>query len=510
MSRGRKVIINTLILYTKLLIQLFVGVFTTRLVLNSLGEVDYGIYALVAGVVGMLAFLQTTLATASGRFISISIGSGNQRLIKQTFNTSLFVHFFLGILLVIIMIVGGYFMFSNILNIPHDRIDDAKVIFYFMVVTTFVAIVSVPYDALINSHENFLALSIIELMGVILNLFAAIFITFLEANVLIIYGFLTLCIQVLMRVTKQIYVSRKYSESTIKINTYKDRNLMRRILSFASWKIFDAGSTVIYTQLKSILLNVFFGVALNAANGLANTLSHHLNNLSANMSTAINPQVIKSEGSGNRERMLKLTVTSAKFSLYMFALFSLPVFIETSYILTIWLNKVPDYTTIFVKLMIITLVLQKYSFPLTIAIQAVGKIREITIIVLLNVSIQLILTYYFFTLGYPPQTIYVIGIIMTLFSTTARIYFANRIAGLNVRNYLFQVFFKGTLPILTASIFAIMPSLFMEESFLRLILTVAVSIFASIFFIIKIGLNENEFNFLKEFALSFVNRIRKN
>lgn len=506
MSHGNKVITNTLVLYSQLFLQLAIGMFTTRLVLQALGEVDYGVYMLVAGVIGMLAFLQSTMATASMRFIAISIGTGDEKLIKQTFNTTLYVHIILAVMLVILIEIGGHIMFENFLNIPEERLNEAKIVFHFMVITTFVSIISVPFDAIIQSYEDFTALSIIELAGAFLRLIGAIFINYLDANILVIYGFYMMIIQIVIRIIKQLYVRRKYDESAIQIADYKDRTMIKRLLSFSGWKILDAGSSVLYVQIKSILLNVFFGVLLNAANGIAVQMSGHLNNFSTNMTKALNPQVIKSEGGGDRDRMLRLTTVSAKFAVYLFALFCIPVVLETKTILNIWLTTVPEYAPVFSQLILINMLIQKYTFSITIAIQAVGKIRKITFFVLFNVLTQLFATYYLFSKGAPPYTIYIVGIVMAFFSAGVRLYFGKTIAGLEIKKYLFDVAFMSSAPLFIATIMSIIPVMMLNPGLLRLLVVTIVFVTSALFFIRIIGLKNEELIILKKYMLSIKNK----
>lgn len=508
MQAANRVIINTSIVYARLIFTLLVGLITTRLILNALGETDYGIYSLVAGIIGMLSFLNSSMSIASMRFMSHSLGSGDMDLVKRTFNTTLVIHFFIGFMVVLIMEVGGLLMFKYWLNIPPSRLYDAKVIFHFMVITTFVSVISVPFDAVMNAHENFLAISLIMMLQILVGLGIAIYISYLGSNQLIVYGFLVLINQIMIRIIMQIYSRIRYAECKIRLKDYIDKVLIKSILSFAGWNMLGVASAIVITQSKSILLNMFFGVNLNAANGIANTLTSQLNNFSASMTQAINPQIMKSEGGGNRTQMNRLTVMAAKFSVFLFAIFSIPVFIEAPYLLKLWLENVPDFVVIFTRLMILAMMVEKFTFPLITAISAVGRIREITIVGLLAISLTIPTAYFLFKAGMPPQTIFIVGILISLLTACVRLYYGKKIAEINIRSYLEAVVLKSSLPIILAAGFTIIPSLFLIDSFVRLVMTTGISIVVSVVMIRYFGLTNEEFSRMKSLTQSLLMRLK--
>lgn len=476
MNSANRVIFNTAILYMKLIIGMMIGLFTTRLVLNALGETDYGIYTLVAGVIGMLGILNSSMANASMRFMSHSLGSGDEERIKRTFNTTLFLHFFIGAVIVIVMEIGGILMFDHLLKIPINKIDDARLVFHFMVVTTFITIISVPYDAVINAHENLLALSLFDICGYVIKLGIAIFLIMSSGNLLVLYGFFMLLTQILLRVMKQWYSRVKYHECRISLKKYWDRNISKEILAFSGWNLFGNIAAISVTQVRGVLLNMFFGVNINAADGVSKTASQQVNMVSVSMTKALNPQLMKSEGRGDRQRMLKLTELSTKYSAILFAVFAVPVIIETSYLLKVWLINVPEFAVIFCQLILVGLLIEKFTFEIGTAIRAVGIIRNYQIAeVILPLSI-IPISYYVFKLGYPPYSIFLtnfIGIICTIF---IRLSFGKKIADLDITHFLRCAVSPALVPILLASIVSLVPQLFLPESFVRLCLTTFLSL----------------------------------
>lgn len=468
MTAVNKVIFNTGVLYAQLVIGMIIGLFTTRIILNVLGETNYGIYMLVAGVVGMLGILNSNMSSTSMRYMSHSLGSGDREMMLKTFNTTLFLHFVIGAIVIIIMEIGGLLMFEYLLNVPEEKLFAAKVVFQFMVVTTFITVISVPYDAVMNSHENLLALSLVEVFGNFLRLGIAISLTYSNANLLIVYGFLMMVLQILLRIIKQWYSKVKYDECKIRFHKYVDRKLMKSILSFTSWNMFGSIGALSVTELRGILLNMFFGVTLNAAEGLSKTASSQVNMISVSMTRAINPQIMKSEGGGDRKRMLRITEISTKFSVFLFTLFAIPILAETNYLFSLWLKEVPKYAVIFCQLSLVAILIEKFTFQITDAIRAIGNIRNF---VLAEASFRLVnipLAYLAFKFGSSPNAIYIVGIIVSCIIFGSRLYFGKRIAGINIWSYLNNSVKPIMIPLSIAIILSIPFHFFMNAGFSRL------------------------------------------
>ncbi|MCB2219434.1 MAG: hypothetical protein KQI35_03490 [Bacteroidetes bacterium] len=478
------------------------GLFTTRLVLSALGEEDFGIYALVGGVVGMLGILNSSMARASMRFMAHSLGSGKEEIVRKTFNTTLFLHFIIGIIVSLIMETGGLLMFEYLLNIPGERIMDAKIVFHFMVVTTFVTIISVPYDAVMNSHENILALSLVDVLGYLLKLGIAIYLTYSSSNLLVLYGGLMLLTQVILRVIKQVYSRLKYHECKVNFRTYIDKDLSKEILSFSGWNLFGSLASMSVTQVRGILLNMFFGVSVNAADGISKTASAQVNTVASSMTRALNPQLVKSEGSGNRKKMLHFTEMATKFSIYLYALFAIPVIIETPYLLDLWLKEVPEFAVIFCQLILIGLFLEKFTFEITSAIRAVGKIRNFQLAESIIAVSSIPISYVVFKLGYPPYSIFLVNIFIASLAIFIRLYYGKTVAGMNIHDFFKNGILPVLIPLILAFITALAPKLFLPQSFIRLFLSTIVSFLvmtASFWFF---GLKADEANKLKKIIYS--------
>jgi len=501
-----RVILNTGILYIKLLISMLVGLMTTRIVLQALGESDFGIYTLVGGVVGMLAIVQSSMSIASMRFMAHSLGTKDQKEIKETFNSILFLHFIIGILMICFMELGGVVLFKYFLNIPESKIFASKIIFQFMIISTFITIISVPYDAVINAHENILALSIVDLLGVFIKLGIAIFLLFNKSNLLIWYGFLMMVNQMITRIIKQLYSVRKYSECKIEFKSFVNKPKIKSILSFTGWNLFGSIAAVSVTQVRSILLNMFFGVKINAAEGISRTACNQVNMISSSMTRALNPQLVKSEGSGDRFRMLRITEFATKYSVLLFSLFSIPVILETHYLLDIWLKDVPEYAVIFSRLVLIGLLLDKFTFEITSAIRAVGDIRKFqiteTILIILNIPVS----YLLFKFSYPPYSIYFVSICFTVIVSVVRLHFGSKIANLDINRFLQKGILPTLAPIIVGFTLAYIPHLFIDKSFFRLTITGFISIFSVLSIARFFGMTTEEILKIKSVLNSIIKR----
>jgi O-antigen/teichoic acid export membrane protein len=293
-----------------------------------------------------------------------------------------------------------------------------------------------------------------------------------------------------------------YKECKINFRTYFDKGLLKIILSFSGWNLFGSIAAMSVTQVKSIFLNMFFGVTVNAADGISATASGQVNMISVSMTQALNPQLVRSEGSGNRQKMLRFTEMATKFSVFLFAIFAIPVILETPYLLNLWLKNVPEYATIFCQLILISLLLEKFTFEITSAIRAVGIIRNFqvaeTILLLFNIPIY----YVVLRMGYPPYSIFLVSIFISMFDAFLRLYFGKKIAGMNIQSFLKNGISPVLMPVLLATIFALVPHLYLPESFLRLFITTMTSLVAITVTFWFFGLKQDEAKTFKQITNS--------
>jgi O-antigen/teichoic acid export membrane protein len=406
------------------------------------------------------------------------------------------------------MEIGGWVMFEYLLNIPAEKVFDAKMIFQFMVITTYVTVISVPYDAVINAHENMLVLAIVEIFGHVLKLAVAMYLTISQSNLLILYGLFMLLIQIFLRVIKQWYSKVKYDECKIRFDEYLDKDLMKKILSFTGWNLFGSIGAMSVTQIRGILLNMFFGVNLNAAQGLSNSAADQVNLVSVNLTRVLNPQLLKSEGGGDRKRMLKITELSTKFSAFLFALFAVPVFFEASFLLGLWLKNVPDFTVIFFQILLINMMLEKFTFQITEAIRAIGEIKRFQVTETFFRVMNVPLAFISFSLGASPTSIFNIALLISFVIFLNRLYFGNKIAGIEIVGFLTNGIGTTFTPIAASTTVIYLIFNYLNEGLFRFLIIslVCFIVLTSLFWLI--GLKIEEKNRLKYFAKNVLAKLR--
>ncbi|RYU93716.1 hypothetical protein [Emticicia agri] len=487
MSTAKRVIKNTGFLYAKMGITMFISLYTTRLVLNALGAADFGIFNIVGGAIAMLGFLNAAMASATQRFMSYSEGEGNKEKQKKIFNISIVLHFFIAIILGVVLLIAGYFFFNGVLNIEIGRVDAAKVVYGSLIISTMFIVMTVPYDAVLNARENMRYYAIIGLIESLLKLGAALVVVYIGEDKLIIYGILMACIPLVTLSIMRVYCHKKYDECVINPRKYHDRSLAKEMTKFAGWNLMGASSGMVSQYGLGIILNIFFGTILNAAQGIANQISGQLMVFSNTMMKAVNPVIAKSEGSGNRNLMLRASLSGSRFSFLLLALFSIPFLIETPLILKIWLKNTPAWTLVFVRLQLCRSLIEQFTVMLGSAISAQGDIKSYTAIKsFLNIS-PIFFTFLFFYFGFPPYYLYVIWIIVGgILSGGVSLYFANRNCGLDYKDFFKIVFVPSFGVSFLMLVLGFIPHLFISSTLLRLVIVIIIttlSFFFSFYYI---------------------------
>lgn len=492
MEAAKRVAKNTGILYARMAITVFISLYSTRLILAALGVADFGLFNVVGGVISMLGFLNSSMAAATQRFMSFAQGAGDLEKVKRIFNMSSLLHWGIAVLVLFLLEGAGYFFFHGVLNIAPDRMDVAKLIYQFMVISTLFTVISVPYEAVITSHENMLVYAIMGVIEAILKLGIAFYITYTGMDHLVMYGVLMAALSILLLLIKRIYCHRVYEECHLQIGKYYDKLLLKEMGGFAGWSLLGSSSGMFLGYGQNIVVNIFFGTTVNAAQAVSRQIAGQLSVLSTTLVKALNPIIDKSEGSGNREKMISATLTGTKVSFFLLSFLLVPFLLEMPYLIHLWLKNLPNYTIIFCYLMLIGSLLEQFFIPLNNAIGAVGRIKEFQKIdVLLNIF-PLVTSFLFYKLGYPPQTFYIISLIFIILKLLNSVYIANKNFELSILFFLKDVFLKCIFSILIYIGMGIFIVLFFPHGYFRLVLIVG---FGFIFYptvIWKIGLNQKE------------------
>ena len=498
---AKRVAKNTGFLYARMAITVFISLYVTRLVLGSLGTEDFGIYSLVAGMVAMLVFLNAAMTAASQRFMSYAQGEGNIDKQKNIFNVSTLLHFFIAIVLVIFLEAVGYFLFDSVLNIPVERLEAAKYVFHAMVVSTFFTVISVPYDAVINARENMLFVAVTGVLEALLKLAIAIYITYSDFDKLISYGMLMAVSTILVLIIKRIYCHKNYAEVDINIKRYFDKALFKEMGSFASWSFLGSASSMLSFYGQGIVLNIFFGPIVNAAQGIAAQVRGQLGAFSVTMLKALNPMMVKSEGGGDRALMLKASMLGSKFSFFMLMTFYIPMIIEMPYVFDLWLKNVPEYSILFCRLLLIQTLIEQLFLTLNTSISAVGNVKKFQLYTSILNIFPLFICYVLFANDLPPYTLYIVFIFQAILLASVTLYFAKKECGLSISYFLKDVVGRCVTSFIVVFALALTASLLIGNETLSFISVLAVSAISLLFVVSFVGFNtlerENNQAFIK-------------
>jgi len=509
MSVANRVVFNTSILYFRMMVTIGVSFYSTRIILNALGRSDYGLFNLIAGIIVMLSFLNTAMATATQRFLSFQKGKNDKEMQKRVFVNSLLLHIAIGFIIVFILEILGLFIFDGFLNIPENRIDDAKLVFHFMSATVFFSLISVPFTGSLNANEDLFWIATVNICETCLKLGIAILLLFINKDKLVIYGILTAGIGVVSFVMYAIFCFKKYSECVLigSSNMYS-KLLMKELTSFAGWNLFGSICNVARTQGSAILLNLFFGTIVNAAYGISNQISAQFRFFSLALLRVLNPQIMKSEGANDRPRMLRLSMIASKFGFFLMALLSIPCLFEMPAILSFWLKNVPEHTVIFSRLVVISILVNQLTIGLQSAAQATGNVKFYQFItgsiLLLNLPVSYICLKFFHL---NPESVMVMFCVVEAMACAFRLYYLQELAGLSVREYCDRVFLKEIIPVSSSIATSWLIVHYLNFNF-RFVLTIAGSSAMFLIFIYLNGLCKDEKKIIDNLAHNVFQKIK--
>lgn len=417
-----------------------VTLYTVRVVLNILGEVDYGIYTVVGGVVTMSAFLSDTMTSASQRFFSFELGRSDFTRLNKVFSLSFIIYVGIALLVILLAETVGLWFLNTKMTIPSDRMATANWVYQFSVFAFVANILSKPYNAAIIARENMQAFAYISILEALLKLAIVYFLVILSFDKLKLYAVLMFCVTVIVSFSYFLYAYKKYKECHVIY--YWDRKLFIAIGSYSGWSLLGALSGIAENQGRNILLNIFFNPIVNAAEAIAFQVSNALSQFATSFHTAVKPQIIKYYAGNKTELMMQLVFKSSKFSFFLLYIFSLPLIFETNFVLNIWLKNVPDYASLFTTLVIIVALINSLSYSMITVAQATGKIRNYQIWVGGTQLLSLPVSYWILLLGYPPQSVMYVAIAFALIALLSRLVLLRQMVGFNILAYSKQVLMR--------------------------------------------------------------------
>lgn len=486
-----------------MLLTMAVTLYTSRVVLATLGIEDFGIYNVVGGVVTMFAFLNGTISGVTQRYLTYELGTGNKESLKTVFNTAMCIHWIIAIAILILAETIGLWFVYNKLVIPAERIPAAIWVYQFSILSTIVFIISVPYNACIIAHEKMSAFAYISIVEVVLKLLVVYLLLLTSFDKLIFYAFLIFAVQLLIRVIYNEYCKRHFEESKYKFQM--DRPLAKNMMGFTGWSLFGGLAGVGMNQGINILLNIFFGPTVNAARAVAMQVDNAVQGFVANFQMALNPQIIKNYASNNFEQMRFLVFASSRYSYYLLFFLSLPILFEASFILSIWLKEVPDHTVAFLRITMLVLLVNTLSNPLVTSANATGNIKKYQIIVGTIQILIIPVAYFALLMGCNSEFVFWIYFIFIVIAQLARLWMIRPMIGLSLRNYTKKVIFRIIAVTLPSVIVPFISVTCIEEGWIRFIITGCACVISVAFFIYVIGIGRSE----REFINSKVKSILK-
>ena len=506
-DKNKRIAKNTLLLYFRMLFIMGVTLYTSRVVLNTLGVEDYGIYNVVGGVVAMFGFISGSMGSATQRYITFALGKGNKERLSTVFSTTLQIHTLIaGIIVLLGETIGLWFLFNK-MQIPADRMDAAFWVLQCSIISTVVMIISVPYNADIIAHEKMSAFAYISILEVVLKLVIVYMLVISSADKLILYAFLILAVQVLIRFCYSIYCNKHFEET--KYKPVWDKALFKEMTGFAGWSMFGNLAGVLFSQGLNMLLNVFFGPVVNAARAVAVQVQNAIQQFVTNFQMALNPQITKTYAKGELSDMHKLMYRSARFSFFLLFFLSLPVLFETDFILTVWLKTVPENTVIFLRIMICTSLIYTLANPLIIANQATGKVKKYQAVCGTVLLMILPVSYICLKLGCPAYSVFIIHFAMESLAQLMRMILLRPLIGIRIRDYFFHIY-KQVLVVVSVSL--VVPFLVysnMESGFIRFFAVCVVCLVSVAASAYLLGLSVNEKIFVRSKLMDAIYKITK-
>lgn len=504
-DNNKRIAKNTFILYLRTILVLGISLYTSRVVLSVLGVENYGIYNIVGGFVALFSIVSATMVASTQRYLTYELGKKENGDLRKVFGVSMTIHVVLGgILLVLFETVGLWFL-NEKLNISSDRMIAANWLYQCSILTFLLNILSAPYNAMIIAQERMKAFAYINVLEVSLKLLIVYLLLFSSIDRLILYGVFILFVSIIIRLIYSIYCSKNFKDARYVF--VKDSRCYKDIIGFAGFNFFGACSAILSNQGVNILLNLFFGVTVNAARGITLQVEAAITKFVNDFTTALNPQITKSYARGDKEYMLDLTYRGSKFSYFLFLFLALPIFVQTSQILSIWLNQVPDYTVVFVRYALLIAMLNTLSYPLTTCAFATGRIKTLSIWLGSVRFCVLPICYIFLKYGFAPYIVYIVVLFTDFILLFVRLYVVAKITDIRMTSFFVSVISKVVpVTMLSVSLILILDEFMSVETFWEIGLFTVLTFFVTAIFIYFMGLTRNERDSLRNLLLTKLER----
>ncbi len=502
---NKRIAKNTLLLYFRTLVILLITLYTSRVILNALGVEDYGIYNVVGGVVAMFSVISGALSSAISRFITFELGKGKTEKLSIIFSTSVNIQVGISLLIILIGEIVGLWFLNYQMNIPAERLVAANWVLQCSLLTFCINLISVPYNACIIAHEKMDIFAYVSILEAFLKLTVCFLILVSPWDRLIFYAILLVCVSIIIRMTYTVYCHKHFDESHY--HFVFDKSVMKDMTGFAGWNFFTNSAYIFNTQGVNLLINLFFGVTVNAARGIATQVDHAVTQLVNSFTTAMNPQITKSYAAGRKEEMIALVCRGSKFSYFIMFVFALPVLMETEYILTVWLKIVPPHAVNFVRLAIIATMINIIGKTGYTACMATGMIRKYVLCITPVTCLVFPLSWIGFELGAPSETPYILYAIVYIGNEIIRLRMMKELLDFPILRFAKEVISRVALVTIISTIAPLGIVLLMEPSVARLFISISVSLTAAISLVFLLGLTNSERHVLVKYLFTKIKKV---
>ena len=505
-ANNKRIAKNTLLLYVRMLFIMAVSLYTSRVILNTLGVMDYGIYNVVGGIVAMFSFFNDSMITSTQRYLTFALGRNDIQKLKKVFSTSIYIHIIISIIILLLSETIGLWFFYEKMVIPEERMAAAMWVFQLSIITMIINVMSVPYNSAIVDNEKMNAFAMISVIEVLLKLLIVYMLVIGGFDKLIMYAILVAITKLCVRF---IYIRYSHKHFTETRNLQSpDKALIKEIGTFAGWNIFGGLAAILMGTGLNLLLNVFFGPTVNAARGIAVQVETAITLFSTNFLMAVNPQITKLYSIGHINEMHTLVFRASKFTCFLLFTLSLPLLLETKTILLLWLKIVPDYTVHFLRLLLLIVIIKGMARPLMTSAQATGKVKKYQIVVGSILISILPISYVVLCYIKVPTCVYVVYLCITVIAFIARLFIVKPLISLSLRQFFSKVIIECFGVCLVSLSLIYVMKLIIPNSTLGSISICILSVLTSIIISYFIGLSTTERTFVNSKCSYLLCKIR--
>ena len=497
---------NTVFLYIRMLLIMAVTLFTSRVLFQSLGDIDFGLNNVIAGVIVIFSYLNNSLAAASSRFIAYELGKENAESVENVFKTSFSIHFIFSIIVLLLAEIIGVWLVNNVLSIPENRIYACNWVYQFVVISAIVTIIQVPFNSLIIAQERMDVYAYIGIFDAVTRLLIAFAIWSTDYDKLILLGGLQLILALIVLFFYWAYCKRNFSNICI-VSIKYDKAKMKSMLMYSTWSLIGSTANMLKNQGVNIVINIFFGSVVNAANAIAYQVCHAVTNFTNNFTMAMTPQIIKSYASHEFNQVKQLVFRGGKFSFFLLMFLCLPIIFESNYILKIWMGDVPEYTLLFTRLVLLLSLVEVFTYTIGSAVQATGKIRNYQLVISGVNMLNFPLSFVLFKIGFPPYAALTVSIFISITTVLMRLYFIKTLLNISPLEYFLEVLVKSFVVLILCFIAPYLVHVSMNDGLGRLILSCLSTWFIGAVVVYIVGMDVADRNLVKNFLLKVKSRV---